>query len=152
MGSLDAKYAAIKRYKNFPRELNKIIKYNRDEILDMNRNQMYEDGILDVNSEARFNYAPSTIKQKRKRARFKRTDHITLKWMGDFYNKMKLIIRADSFVITSTDDKWPKFSSGEWGDGRFKNALGLTKKSLSILRRYIKSDLIINFKDAVQNS
>ena len=114
--------------------------------------QMYEEGIVDVNNPSSIlHYAPSTIKQKKKRAKFKRTDHITLKDQGDFHKKMKLKIEPDQFIITSTDDKWPKFSSGDWGEGRFKNALGLTEKSKEELRKLVKSDLIIGFKNAIQN-
>lgn len=152
MGSLDNKLAAVRKYKNFPRVLNGIIRDNRLEILDMNKEQMWEDGIVDVKNNLQWSYQPSTIKCKKKHAKYKRTDHITLRDQGSFYDKMKLIINSDNFVITSTDDKWTYFSSGEWGEGRFKNALGLTDKNLNILRGYIKSDLIINFKDAVQNS
>ena len=149
MGSLDKKLAKIKKFKNFPRVLNKIIKDIEPEILALNRDQMWEEGIVDVNNPgAILNYAPSTIKQKQKRAKFKRTDHITLKWSGSFHDKMKLVIKATEFFITSKDFKWSKFSSGEWGQGRFENALGLTKKSLSELRELVKSDLILKFKNA----
>ena len=153
MGSLDAKLAAIRKYKNFPKVLNDIIRFNSAEIIDMNREQMWEDGVVDVNNPSTIlNYAPSTIKQKRRRSKYKRTDHITLKDMGDFHKKMKLIIKKDYFIITSTDDKWGHFSSGDWGGGRFQNALGLTAKNKSVLRGYIKSQLRIDFKDAIQNS
>ena len=153
MGSLDKKLARIRKYKNFPKILNAIIKDNEPEILAMNRDQMWEDGIVDVNNpRAILEYAPSTIKQKKKRARYKRTDHITLKWAGSFHDKMKLVIKATQFWITSTDEKWSKFSSGAWGQGRFENALGLTKKSLSMFRELVKSDLIIQFKDRLQNA
>jgi len=153
MGSLDRKLARLRKFKNFPKLLNTIIKDNEPEILAMNRDQMWEEGIVDVNNpRAILDYAPSTVKQKKKRARYKRTDHITLKWTGTFHDKMKLKIEPDKFIITSTDNKWSKFSSGEWGGGRFENALGLTKENLSELRDLIKSDLIIKFKDAVQNT
>jgi len=152
MGSLDAKLAAIRKYKNFPKVLNDIIRYNRDEILDMNKEQMYEDGIVDVVRNLQWDYQPSTIKRKKKHSKFKRTDHITLRDFGDFYDKMKLIIKDTFFYITSTDDKWAHFSSGDWGEGRFQNALGLTAKNKSVLRGYIKSQLRIDFKDAIQNS
>ena len=149
----ETKLAAIRKYKNFPGILNKIILYNKDEIIDMNREQMWEDGIVDVNNPSSIlQYAPSTIKHKKKRARYKRTDHITLKDMGDFHAKMKLIIKPDHFIITSGDSKWSHFSSGDWGQGRFENALGLTEKNKGVLRDYIKSDLITRFKDALQNS
>lgn len=153
VGSLDKKLIQVRKYKNFPRELNRLIKDNEPEILAMARDQMYEEGIVDVNNPSSIlHYAPSTIKQKKKRAKFKRTDHITLKDQGDFHKKMKLKIEPDQFIITSTDSKWPKFSSGEWGQGRFENALGLTKKSIGELRELIANDLIIGFKNAIQNT
>ena len=151
MGSLDKKLARIRKYKNFPRILNEIIKDNELEILAMNRDQMWEDGIVDVKRNLQWDYQPSTIRQKKRKAKFKRTDHITLKWTGSFHDKMKLIIKPKAFIITSTDEKWTQFSSGNWGEGRFKNALGLTPKSLSQLRELVKSDLIIGFKHAIQN-
>ena len=152
MGSLDKKLARVRKLKNFPRVLNNIIRDNTLEILAMNRDQMWEEGIVDVNNpRAILSYAPSTARQKKKRARYKRTDHITLKWTGSFHDKMKLVIKATEFWISSTDKKWSKFSSGEWGQGRFQNALGLIKKSLSQLRELIKSDLILIGKDAIQN-
>jgi len=152
VGSLNRKLAKVRKYKNFPVILNSIIKDNEPEILAMNRDQMWEDGIVDVNNpRAILDYAPSTVKQKKRRARYKRTDHITLKWTGSFHDKMKLKIEPEQFIITSTDDKWSKFSSGTWGQGRFENALGLTSENKEELRQLVKSDLIIQFKDAIQS-
>lgn len=149
------KLAAIRPYKNMPRTLNRIIKDNEKEILALNRDQMWEDGVVDVNNpRAILEYAPSTVKQKKKRARYKRTDHITLKWTGSFHDKMKLVIKATEFLITSTDNKWQKFKSGEWGGGhpgRFENALGLTADSKSEFRGLMKSDLIIGYRNAMQS-
>ena len=153
MGSLDKKLIKIRKYKNFPRVLNRIIKDNEPEILAMNRDQMWEEGIVDVNNPgAILHYAPSTIKQKKKRARYKRTDHITLKWTGSFHDKLKLVIKATEFFITSKDKKWSKFSSGEWGQGRFENALGLVPKNVGNLRDLVKDDLIIGFRHDIQST
>jgi len=153
MGSLNKKYAKVRGYKDFNRVLNRIIQDNELEILALNRGQMWEDGIVDVNNPAQtYEYKPQVAKQKKKRARYKRTDHITLRWTGSFYDKMKLIIKPTEFIITSKDKKWGKFSSGEWGQGRFENALGLTETSLVELRKLVKSDLILGFKDALQNT
>ncbi len=147
MGSLDKKLAAVRKFKNFPKVLNAIIKDNAPEILAMNRDQMWEDGIIDVNNPGNIlDYAPSTIRQKRKRAKFKRTDHITLKWSGAFHKGMKLKIEQDQFTIISDKVPYPGFL-----DGRFGNTLGLTKDSLSELRELVTSDLILGFKNAVQN-
>jgi hypothetical protein len=152
VGSLKRKYAKVRKFNNMPRIINEIIKDNELEILAMNRDQMYEDGIMNVMNEARYDYAPGTAKQKQKRARYKRTDHITLRWTGSLYNKMKLVIKDTYFYITSTDEKWAKFSSGAWGQGRFENALGLTAKNKAQFRGLFKYDLILKFRDAVQNT
>ena len=149
---LRKKLAKVRGYNNIHRILNGIILDNETEILALNRDQMWEEGIVDVVSNKSYDYKPEVAKQKKKRARYKRTDHITLRWTGSFYDKMKLILKPDEFIITSKDDKWGKFSSGEWGQGRFQNALGLTAESKAELRKLIKSDLILGFKDALQNT
>ena len=62
--------AAIRKYSNIQRVLNRIIKDNETEIIAMNRDQMWEDGITDVNNPGSIlEYAPSTAAQKRKRER-----------------------------------------------------------------------------------
>ena len=152
MGSLNKKLARVRKYKNFHSVLNGIIKDNELEILALNRDQMYEEGIVDVNTNQSYDYKPAVARQKKKRARYKRTDHITLKWSGSFHDKMMIKIEPEQFIITSKDDKWGKFSSGEWGQGRFENALGLTAESKVELRKLVKSDLIIGFKDGLQNT
>lgn len=150
---LKKKLNKIRKYKNMERVLNEIIKDNTKEILALNRDQMYEQGVVDVNNpSAILNYAPSTIRQKNKRARFKRTDHITLKWDGGFHEGLFLKIEKDQFIISSKDSKWAKFSSGEWGAGRFENALGLTEESKGEVRELVKSDLIIGFRHAIQST
>lgn len=145
--SLKRKYAKIYKYANFARVLNQIIKDNEQEIIAMNRDQMWEDGTIDVNSPGSMQYAPSTIRSKKRYAKYKRTDHITLKWTGDFHKGMKLKIEPEQFTIISTNVPYPGFS-----EGRFGNALGLTAENKDELRKLVKSDLIIGFRDAVQNS
>ena len=142
------KLAAIRKFSNMQRVLNRIIKDNTPEILALNRDQMWEEGIVDVNNpSAILQYAPSTVKAKKKRARYKRTDHITLKWKGDFHKGMYIKQEPDKFTIMSKNVPYPGFL-----DGRFGNALGLTEKSKEELRKLIKADLKIEFKDAVQNA
>jgi len=142
------KLAAIKKYSNMTSVLNRIIKDNEPEIIAMNRDQMWEDGIVDVNNpSAILEYAPSTLRSKKKRARYKRTDHITLKWSGDFHKGMKLKMEPEQFTIISTKLPYQGFM-----DGRFGNALGLTNENKEELRKLIKSDLILGFKNAVQNT
>ena len=145
---MKAKLAAIRKYNNMPKMLNRIIKDNETEIVAMNRDQMWEDGIVDVNNPgAILQYAPSTIASKKKRARYKRTDHITLKWTGAFHKGMKLKIEPEQFQIISSNLPYSGFM-----DGRFGDSLGLTETNKEELRKLIKSDLIIGFRDAVQNT
>ena len=148
MGSLDKKYAQIRKFSNFPRVLNRIIKDNEKEILALNRDQMYEEGIIDVNNPSNIlQYAPSTIKQKKRRAKFKRTDHITLKDMGDYHKGMYLKIEADQFTIMSKNVPYAGFM-----EGRFGSSLGLTEDSLKEVRILTKDDLLIGFRDAYQSA
>ena len=145
---MKAKLSAIRRYSNMPKMLNRIIKDNETEIIAMNRDQMWEDGVTDVNNPGSIlQYQPSTIESKKKRAKFKRTDHITLKWTGDFHKGMKLKIEPEQFHIISTKLPYSGFM-----DGRFGDSLGLTEENKEELRKLIKSDLILGFKNGVQNT
>ena len=87
--------------------LNQSIRDNEKAILDLNRDQMYEKGVMDVNRPTnKEHYAASTKVQKLKQATFKKVSFVTLKWFGDFYASMKIIFFSDRFVITSDDLKW----------------------------------------------
>lgn len=130
----------LNQFRDFPKVLNSIIKGLEKDILDLNRDQMYEDGILDVNDPGSIQYyAPSTIKNKTRRAKYKRVDHITLKWEGDFHKDLKIKYEADQFTIVSDDVKWKNWLEPQ---DRFKNALGLTEESLSLLRDWVREKLI----------
>lgn len=140
--------AAIRKYSNIQKVLNDIIKDNEKEIIAMNRDQMWEDGITDVNNPGSIlEYAPSTVQSKKKRARYKRTDHITLKWSGDYHKGMKIKQEPAQFTIISTNIPYPGFM-----DGRFGNSLGLVADNIQELRLLIKSDLTIGFRDAYQSA
>lgn len=115
------------------------LKENEDEICDMNRSQMYEEGIVDVNNPGtKEHYALSTIRAKKK-APFPKTDFITLKWKGDFYESLKLIIFKDKFIISSKNNIWGSFLEP---NSRFGSALGMTKKSKGELREIMRDELI----------
>lgn len=117
------------------------------QILQLNQDQMYEQGIMNVHKPAqRLDYAPSTIRQKKKKATFKRTDHITLRWFGDFYDRMKLIFFRNRFEIVSKDLKWANWLEPQ---KRFENALGLTDKSMHQLRILLKPIIIKQLKQSV---
>jgi hypothetical protein len=104
-------------------------------IIDLNQDQLYEKGQIDVNNPSRKEfYAESTKRQKLKRATYKRTDFVTLRWKGDFYKDFKVVIFDEEFIITSTDLKWANFLEP---NKRFGDALGLTDESKSRLRKEI---------------
>jgi len=111
---------------------------NKTEILDANREQMYDRGVVDVKRPAfKERYAASTIRQKRKKAHFPKTDFITLKWDGDFHDSLKLLVFDDKIVIQSDDLKW-----ANWLEDRFNNALGLTEESLKTIRDKVKTSFL----------
>ena len=116
---------------------------NKGDILDANRTQMYDRGVIDVQRpEYRERYAASTIRQKRKTAKFPKTEFITLKWEGDFHDSLKLLIFDDKIVIQSDDLKW-----ANWLEERFQNALGLTETSLKVIRDKVKNSFIKIFRN-----
>jgi len=118
--------------------LDGILKENEDYICDLNRDQMYEEGVMNVKTGQKEQYAASTRKAK-KRAPFPKTDFITLKWKGDFHEALKLIIFKDFFVVQSANRIWGNFLEPQT---RFGSALGLTKDSKSELRDLVRDEMI----------
>lgn len=124
--------------------LNDSLKELVDFIVDLNKEQLYVRGDIDVNYPGlKEHYAESTIKQKRKKATYKKTDFVTLRWEGDFYSGFELELRDKDFIIRTSDPK-RKFlleESKNFGN-RFVNALGLTEESKEELRDKIKPVII----------
>lgn len=125
----------IEQLKNI--DVNKIVDDSLREIekliVELNQKQLYDEGIIDINNPGKKeHYAKSTIYQKKRKAQFKKTDFITLRWDGDFYESFKLIIFDKFFVISSKDLKW-----ANWLENRFGSALGLTEESKQELREMI---------------
>lgn len=118
-----------------------------DDILKLNKDQMYDQGVMNVNQpNQKLRYAPGTIKQKKRKATFKRTDHITLRWFGDFYDRMKLIFFRNEFVIASTDLKWANWLEPQ---DRFSQALGLTPVSMKKLQNLLRPKIITKLKQRI---
>ena len=137
----------MKKFSNIDSVMTKILKTMRKAIINMNKDQMYEMGVMDRNNpSAILHYAPSTIKNKKSRAKFPRTDHITLKWSGDFHKSLKIKYEDDGFLIFSEDEKWKAYLEPQYV---FENALGLTDESLSLLREWVRDELIKRFKYAI---
>ena len=109
-------------------------------ILDLNREQLYEKGEIDVTKPGlREYYAEGTIRQKRKKAKFKKTEYVTLRWEGDFYDSFQLIVFKEKFIIQAKDLKWSNWLEP---NPRFGKALGLTKESKEELRDNIRPIII----------
>lgn len=116
-----------------------VLRENEETILDMNRSQMYDEGVMDVNNpSSQEHYSPATIAQKKK-APFSKTEFITLKWMGKFHQSLKLLIFRDTFVISSDNLIWANFLETQ---NRFGKALGMTKSSKNELRDIARDSLI----------
>ena len=117
------------------------------QIITLNQDQMYKEGVLDVGKPNRKEkYAASTIRQKKRKAKYKKTEFITLRWFGDFYDAMKIIFFKDRFVLTSDDLKWANWLEPQ---DRFGHALGLTNKSRSFLKTILKPEIITRLKKAI---
>jgi hypothetical protein len=127
--------------------INDAARDKKDQILKLNQDQMYDQGVMDITKpQKKLKYAPGTIQQKKKKATFKRTNHITLRWFGDFYDKMKIIFFRKEFVITSTDLKWANWLEPQ---ERFSKALGLTDKSMKKLRTILRPQIIKRTKQQI---
>ena len=136
---MEALFKIIKNVKklNQDKMLSDIFKKNKTFILDMNREQMYSYGVMDVNNpNSTVEYADYTkiakvggIKGIRK-AKFPRIDHITLKWDGTFHKSLKIKIEKEWFTIWSNNTTWVYDLSTQMD---FENALGLTDKSIKKL-------------------
>lgn len=135
---LDKKISRLKKI-NLNLVLDDVITENKEDILEMNRDQMYEDGVMNVNRpRKRERYSPATI-QSKKRASFNRTDHVTLKWTGQFHETLVMLIFKTFYLISSKDLKWANYLEP---NERFANALGLTEKSMERLRKRVKIDFV----------
>ncbi len=116
------------------------------EILDLNRwAQLYDKGINSDGvslSAVRPNggYTSFTINIKRKKNQ--RTDHVTLRDSGEFYNSFKINASNDFFEIDADPNKDTTNLFDEWGE----DILGLTDASKSILSRLLIPLLQENLK------
>ena len=127
--------------------INDSARENEPAIIKLNQDQMWERGVMNVNKpQEKLEYASSTIRQKRKKAAFKKTQFITLRWFGDFYKSMKLIFFKDRFVVSADDLKWANWLEPQ---DRFSNALGMTPESMKRLRALLKPSIVNRLKKAM---
>lgn len=117
-------------------ELEKIVLNHEDEIISMiAEDQMYNKGITGKKTEITPYYHTSTIKRKQRKGQ--RTDHVTLKDSGLFYNKMHINFDENGFYITS-DAEYTQDLIDKYGTAIFR----LTNENLNIIiHKYIRPDL-----------
>lgn len=122
-----------------------VLRESSDEIIKLNQDQLYNEGVIDVtNPSRREYYAESTKKQKRRTAKFPKTDFITLKWRGVFHDTFQLYILPETIEIRSPHIIWGLYLQE---NERFTNALGLTNDSLEILRDNLRDKFITAFRN-----
>lgn len=117
-------------------------------IIELNQEQLYEKGEIDVNKPGYRDpkgYSPRTIKQKQKKAKFKKTEFVTLRWDGTLYESFKLIIFKEVFLISARDLKWNYLGENP----RFENALGLTEESKNELKAEILPVILQKIRNVI---
>ena len=122
----------------------------QDDIANLNREQMYEDGV-DSKGSPLGEYSPRTIQIKTEKGQ--RTDHITLKDTGEFYDSIKvksepgqIVISADTIKEAGQDSLARTAAGGFLGstgeDVDLANIygidiLGLTDENLSKIQGFV---------------
>jgi len=128
------------------RILDECLKETEEFILELNKDQLYEKGQINVNEpNQKEKYSASYKGFKARKATFKKTEFVTLRFDGVFYDSFKLIIFEKEFLISATDLKWNWFEKNE----RFKNALGLTNESKEKLRKELMPLIIEKLRDVI---
>lgn len=114
------------------------------QIVDLNQNQLYEQGIQ-ADGSPTGEYAPITITKWKPLAaaegRDGRIDHITGKDTGQTYASMKVANLSDQFIITA-DDRNHFFD-------REPQGLGLTDESINEIMPQIKDGIIEQLKQRI---
>jgi len=132
---------------DFNKILNESLKEIEDFIIELNKEQLYEKGQINVNEpQKREKYSAAYKRFKERKATFKKTDFVTLRFDGDVYDSFKLIILEKEIIINATDLKWANWLEK---NERFGNALGLTEESKTKLRSELLPVIIEKIKDVI---
>ena len=107
-------------------------------ILDLNRDQLYNDG-TDYKPTPIGQYAASTVQYKARTGQ--RYDHITLHDSGAFHASFFVVYDVDEFTIFSDDDKTPELIS-RYGP----EVLGLTSDNLKLLIDHLRPAVVDQFR------
>ena len=114
--------------------LQKVLKETKEQIIDLNLDQLYKDGKDgDGNTIAPY-YTAFTVMVKTYKGQ--RTDHVTLKDTGQFYRSFDIRFNSLSFEIFATDGL-----TSDLMDKYGKAIFGLNEKSLKELQELIKEGI-----------
>jgi len=114
---------------NTEKLLLKAAKNLEDLALDLNRSQMYDQGI-DAKGKQIGKYSEATVRIKQKKGQ--RTDHMTLSDTFKFYDKMFVNAKQFPILIDSKDSKTPMLE-----EKYSENILGLTTENTKIYREAV---------------
>lgn len=120
----------IAKLKNLPEFVKKVgsgnIEESKDDILNLNKEQMLTKGI-DADGAPLGDYAPESVEIRKEKGL--QTDHIDLRFTGEFQDSMKLNKQGDKFEIDATDPKWDGNALARSLRDQWPDALGLTDES-----------------------
>ena len=115
---------------NTEKLLLKAAKNLEDLALDLNRSQMYDEGI-DAKGKQIGKYSEATVRIKQRKGQ--PTDHMTLLDTGSFYKKMFVNAKQFPILIDSKDSKTPMLE-----EKYSENILGLTSENTKTYREAVK--------------
>lgn len=108
----------LKGLPEFLRQRSNVAMYELSQgIVDMNKQQLLAG--VDSMGDSLGNYSPSTVTIRK--AKGLQTDHIDLRFTGEFQGSLNIEKKGDAFVETARDPKWNELLEPRWPD-----ALGLT--------------------------
>lgn len=120
----------IQKLKNLPAFIKAVgtkgIDDNSQEILDLNKAQMLVAGV-DADGKDLGDYAPLSIEIRQEAGL--QTDHIDLRFTGEFQDSMILKKEGDKRAIDATDPKWDGNALVRSLSQQWPAALGLTDES-----------------------
>ena len=113
----------------------KVLKDNKEQIIDFNLSQLYDDGQDGNGQMVKPYYTSFTVMIKSYKGQ--RTDHVTLKDTGEFYRSFNIRFSSSSFELFATDGLTDDLVA-KYG----KNIFGLNENSLKDLQ-----ELILDYLD-----
>lgn len=127
--------------------IDNFFKKNKDFILELNKEQLHDDGVRSDGSLIGQYSEFTKIMKKRKGQRY---DHITLRDRGDFYRSFKLGFKDNELIF---DAKAVKMNKGKKTDLFQKygiDVMGLTDENKEYVLILLKDEIIKDFEKAIE--